>query len=593
MDIFSVFTIAGGLAFFLYGMHVMSAGLERMAGGKLEKTLRRMTSNVFKALLLGAGITIAIQSSSAMTVMLIGLVNSGILELSQTVGIIMGSNIGTTLTAWVLSLAGIESNNFFLRLLSPSAFSPLLALVGVGMIMMSKKNRKKDIGSILIGFSVLMYGMELMKNAVSPLADMPEFANILMMFRNPLLGVLTGALVTAIIQSSAASVGILQALSLTGGITCGMAIPIIMGQNIGTCVTAVISSIGANKNAKRVAVVHIYFNVIGTVVMLSLLYGINMIEPISFLNQPITPLGIAAAHSIFNVLATMMLLPFRNWLVKAAEYSVRDGKGGREKGDFDLIDTRLLNTPSMAIAECDRATEKMARLVEESVSAAIDCVYLYDEEKAQMIFENEQSVDRYEDKLGSFLVKVRGDLSDHDRKKVSQLLRAIGDLERIGDHSEAILDAANELHMKKIHFSATATGELLVIERAIRDIVALTVRAFSMDDPEIAARVEPLEQVVDNLKEQILARHVERLQRGECTIELGFILSNLLTNYERISDHCSNLAASIIKTDSNALAMDIHGYLSEIKSGHETPFERRYEEYRSEYRLDDSEQPTA
>ncbi len=593
MDIFSVFTIAGGLAFFLYGMHVMSAGLERMAGGKLEKTLRRMTSNVFKALLLGAGITIAIQSSSAMTVMLIGLVNSGILELSQTVGIIMGSNIGTTLTAWVLSLAGIESNNFFLRLLSPSAFSPLLALVGVGMIMMSKKNRKKDIGSILIGFSVLMYGMELMKNAVSPLADMPEFANILMMFRNPLLGVLTGALVTAIIQSSAASVGILQALSLTGGITCGMAIPIIMGQNIGTCVTAVISSIGANKNAKRVAVVHIYFNVIGTVVMLSLLYGINMIAPISFLNQPITPLGIAAVHSIFNVLATMMLLPFRNWLVKAAEYSVKDGKGGREKGDFDLIDTRLLNTPSMAIAECDRATEKMARLVEESVSAAIDCVYLYDEEKAQMIFENEQSVDRYEDKLGSFLVKVRGDLSDHDRKKVSQLLRAIGDLERIGDHSEAILDAANELHTKKIHFSATATGELLVIERAIRDIVALTVRAFSMDDPEIAARVEPLEQVVDNLKEQILARHVERLQRGECTIELGFILSNLLTNYERISDHCSNLAASIIKTDSNALAMDIHGYLSEIKSGHETPFERRYEEYRSEYRLDDSEQPTA
>ncbi len=590
MDIFSLFTIAGGLAFFLYGMHVMSAGLEKMAGGTLERTLRRMTSNVFKSILLGAGITIAIQSSSAMTVMLIGLVNSGILELSQTVGIIMGSNVGTTLTAWILSLAGIESNNFFLRMLSPSAFSPLLALVGIGLIMMSKSNRKKDIGGILIGFSVLMFGMDLMKNAVSPLADMPEFANILMMFKNPLLGVLTGALVTAVIQSSAASIGILQALSLTGGITFGMAIPIIMGQNIGTCMTAVISSIGANKNAKRVAVVHICFNVIGTLIMLALLYGVNAVVPLAFLESEISPIGIAASHSIFNVFATALLLPFRNGLVRAAEFLVKDGQ---EKHEVELIDSRLLATPSVAISECDRATEKMAQLVEETVTSAIDCLYNYDEQKVKRIIENEDQVDMYEDKLGTFLIQVRGDLSDRDRKKVSQLLRAIGDLERIGDHGEEILDAANELHAKRIRFSDSAKADLVVIEHAIRDIMELTVKAFVLQDTAIAARVEPLEQVVDNLKETILARHVERLQRGECTIELGFILSNLLTDYERVSDHCSNIAASVIKTDSSALSMDIHGYLSEIRSGHETPFERRYEEYREQYRLADDNQPTA
>ncbi len=584
MDIFSLFTIAGGLAFFLYGMHVMSSGLEKIAGGKLEKTLRRMTSNVAKSLLLGAGITIAIQSSSAMTVMLVGLVNSGILELSQTVGIIMGSNIGTTLTAWILSLAGIESSNFWLRLVSPSAFSPLLAFIGIALIMLSKKTRQKDIGGILIGFSVLMFGMELMKDAVAPLADMPEFTSIITMFKNPLLGVLTGAVVTAVIQSSAASVGILQALSLTGGITFGMALPIIMGQNIGTCVTAVLSSIGANKNAKRVAVVHIYFNIIGTVIMLAILYGINAIMPIPLLDEAITPLGIAASHSIFNILATLLLLPFRKLLVKAAEFSVKDGKG-HGRGDADLIDARLLNTPSVAIAECERATEKMAHLVAESVTTALECVYNYDEDKAKLVSEHEEVIDLYEDKLGSYLIKVHGDLSDHDRKKISQLLRAISDLERIGDHGESILRTGKELFTKDIRFSDAATAELSVIERAIRDIVELTVMAFSQDDPGIAARVEPLEQVVDNLKEEIFARHIERLQRGECTIELGFILSDLLTDYERISDHCSNLAASVIKTDSKALSMDIHGYLNEIKNSHESPFERRYKEYTNVYRL--------
>ena len=503
MDIFSFFTIAGGLAFFLYGMHTMSAGLEKMAGGKLERTLRKMTSNIFKSMLLGAGITIAIQSSSAMTVMLVGLVNSGIMELSQTVGVIMGSNIGTTLTAWILSLSGIESGNLFVRLLSPTSFSPIIAFVGIAMIMMSKHNRKKDIGQILVGFSVLMFGMELMKEAVAPLADMPEFSNILMMFNNPLLGVLTGTIVTAVIQSSAASVGILQALSLTGGITYGMAIPIIMGQNIGTCITAVISSIGASKNAKRVAVVHIYFNVIGTIVMLALLYGINLLFPLALLDSPINPLGIAASHSIFNIVATAILLPFNKQLVRMAEFTIKSkvGQIGEEEGDFELIDERLLKTPSIALSECDRATEKMAQLVQDTVNLSIQCLYDFKQESAETIELNEEKIDHYEDKLGSYLIKVRGSLSDSDRKKLSQLMRSIGDLERIGDHGENILDSAVELHEKGIHFSEAAKAELLVMESAIREILDLTVRAFSLDYPMLAARVEPLEEVIDQLKD--------------------------------------------------------------------------------------------
>ncbi len=587
MDIFSFFTIAGGLAFFLYGMNTMSAGLEKMAGGKLERTLRAMTSNLFKSMLLGAGITIAIQSSSAMTVMLVGLVNSGIMEFSQTIGIIMGSNIGTTLTAWILSLAGIQSDSFFVRMLSPSAFSPILAFIGIAMIMMSKRNRKKDIGQILVGFSILMFGMELMKDAVAPLADMPEFSNILMMFNNPILGILTGTIVTAAIQSSAAAIGILQALSLTGGITYGMALPIIMGMNIGTCITALISSFGASKDAKRVAAVHVYIKAIGTVLMLALVYGVNLVLPLPILKNIIDPVGIAACHSIFNIFVTVALLPFRKQLIRLTELTVRDKEdSGAAESDFELIDERLLKTPSIALAECDRATEKMALLVRETVNLSIQSLYEFHQDTCELIESNEDKIDRYEDKLGSYLIKVRGALSDTDRKKLSQLMRSIGDLERIGDHGENILDSAVELHEKGIHFSQAAKSELLVMESAIREILDLTVRAFSLDDPLLATRVEPLEQVIDQLKDEILSRHVERLQRGECTIELGFILTNLLTNYERISDHCSNLAASIIKTDSTALALDTHDYLSEVRSGGQGAFTATFSEFEKKYALD-------
>ncbi len=583
MDIFSLFTIAGGLAFFLYGMHVMSSGLEKMAGGKLEQTLRTMTSNVFKALALGAGITIAIQSSSAMTVMLIGLVNSGIMQLSQTVGVIMGSNIGTTLTAWILSLAGIQSDNVFIRMLSPTSFSPVVALVGIALMMMSKNKRKKDIGEVLVGFAVLMYGMELMKTAVSPLADMPEFYSIITMFNNPILGVATGAIVTAIIQSSAASVGILQALSLTGGITYGMAIPIIMGQNIGTCATAVISSVGANKNAKRVAVVHIYFNMIGTVVMLGLLYLIDALFPLELLKEHIDPVGIAAVHSIFNIVATAMLLPFGNKLVRMAEMTVKDRTAGIEPNK--MLDERLLKTPSIAISECESAADDMSAIVLEAVSLSINCLYNYTVATKEKVDQYEDVIDTYEDKIGTFLIKVRGDLSDKDRKKLAQLLRAIGDLERIGDHGENILGCAQELHDKKISFSPFAKDELRVIETALMEIIDLTFDAFCTNDTRTACRVEPLEQVIDGIKNAILSRHVDRLQKGECTLELGFILSNLLTDYERISDHCSNIAASVIQTNSDEMIIDIHEYLHGVKSGSVPLFNEEYERFQEKYKL--------
>ena len=589
MDNFSIFTIAGGLAFFLYGMHVLSSGLEKLAGGKLEQTLRTVTSSTARALALGAGITIAIQSSSAMTVMLIGLVNSGIMQLSQTVGLIMGSNIGTTLTAWILSLAGIESSNIFVRMFSPEAFSPIIAFVGIVMMVFSKKKRRRDIGELMVGFAVLMYGMELMKSAVAPLADSPEFYNIITYFKNPLLGVLTGAVVTAVIQSSAASVGILQALSLTGGISYGMAIPIIMGQNIGTCATAMISSIGASKNAKRVAVVHVYFNIIGTLVMLALLYGVNALFPIALLEEAINPVGIAACHTVFNVAVTALLLPFKNKLVKMAEMTIKDKPTELGADGEIILDERLLNTPSVAIAECSNATNHMARLAKESLTLSVQSIYDYKADVAEKLREHADTIDEYEDKLGSFLIKVRGDLSDADRKKVSQLLRAIGDIERIGDHSENILNMASELHDKKLHFSHEAEGELEVIENALEEIMGITVEAFCDSDAQLAARVEPLEQVIDGLKDDILARHVDRLQRGICTIELGFILSNLLTDYERISDHCSNIAASVIKTDNSAMLMDIHEYLHGVKSGEVVRFNEEYDEYEEKYKLRERE----
>ncbi len=579
MDIFSVFTLLGGLAFFLYGMNVMSSGLEKMVGGKLERVLKSMTSNKLKSLALGAVITIAIQSSSAMTVMLVGLVNSGIMQLSQTVGVIMGSNIGTTLTAWILSAAGIQSDNFFLRLLKPESFSPIVALAGVLLIMGCKEGKKRDVGSILIGFSILMTGMTLMSGSVSGLADLPVFKDVLVMFNNPIAGILIGAVITGIIQSSAASVGILQSLSMTGSITFGMAIPIIMGQNIGTCVTSLISSIGTNKNAKRVTAVHISFNVLGTVICLSAFYALNALFHFAFVDQPINTLGIAMVHSLFNVCTTIILLPFSKQLEKLAKVTIRE-KNTKE----ELLDERLLLSPSFAIVECRNVAVKMAKAARDSMLAAIGNVKEYDGKRAQLVSEMEEQIDQYEDKLGTFLVKISSkSLSHEDSNEVSELLHAIGDFERIGDHAVNIQRAADEINDKELQFSNSAQEELGVMTRAIVDILNLTVDAFEKDDSALASKVEPLEQVIDGLNQELKDRHIKRLQEGRCTIELGFVLSDLLTNYSRVSDHCSNVAVTVIQIKDSV--MDTHVYLNEVKGGGDQAFTHDFNAYQQTYHL--------
>lgn len=585
MNIFSVFTLLGGLAFFLYGMNIMSSGLETMAGGRLERMLKKMTSNPIKSLLLGAGITIAIQSSSAMTVMLVGLVNSGIMELGQTIGVIMGSNIGTTLTAWILSLSGIESDNVWINMLKPESFSPILAFIGILMIMTAKNNnKKKSVGSILVGFAVLMYGMELMKDSMAPLSDMPEFANILTAFNNPLLGVLVGALFTGIIQSSAASVGILQALSLTGGITYGMALPIIMGQNIGTCVTSLISSIGVNKNAKRVAVVHISFNLIGTVVFLAIFYGLDAIFKFAFTDSTIDPFGIAVVHTIFNVATTIILLPFTKLLEKIARFVIRD-KDTEKKEEFVFIDERLLSTPSVAIAECNNKEIEMAEIAREAIIDAISLLNDYSSKKTVKILKNEDILDMYEDKLGTCLVKLSSrEISDKDSRNVSRQLHTIGNFERIGDHAVNLLNAAQEIHDKDISFSEQATVELDVVTRALNEILNLTIDAFTKNDLELAAKVEPLEQVIDDLIDQIKFNHINRLKAGNCTIEMGFVLSDLLTNYERVSDHCSNIAGAMLELAHNSF--EVHDYLNKIKGTNTPQFAANYEHYLSLYSIE-------
>ena len=561
MDIFSVFTLCGGLAFFLYGMTTMSKSLEKMAGGKLERVLKRMTSNPFKSLLLGAGITIAIQSSSAMTVMLVGLVNSGVMELGQTIGVIMGSNIGTTLTAWILSLTGIESESVFVNLLKPENFSPVIALVGIILIMASKKQRRRDIGRILVGFAILMYGMELMKDAVSPLADMPEFSSLLTAFNNPLLGVLVGAVFTGVIQSSAASVGILQALALTGSITYGMAIPIIMGQNIGTCVTALLSSIGVNRNAKRVSVIHISFNIIGTAVGLILFYGGNALFHFAFMNTAVGAVGIAFCHTVFNVLTTLLLLPFSRQLEKLARKLVQNEDKAEQ---FAFLDPRLLRTPGVAISECVNMTNAMGALAHRNLLYAIEQFSGYSEAREAEIIANEDKLDIYEDRLGSYLIQIsQHGVSMDDIRTVSRLLHAIGDFERIGDHALNLQESAQELHEKDLHFSESARGELQVLLAALEDIMDRTFSCFDTASAEKAREVEPLEETIDRLIEEIRMRHIRRLQSGDCTMQLGFVLNDLLTNFERVSDHCSNIALSVIEEKDSSV--DRHAYLNVLK----------------------------
>ena len=584
MDIFSVITLMGGLTFFLFGMNVMSGSLEKMAGGRLEEMLRKMTASPWISMVLGAVITIAVQSSSATTVMLVGLVNSGIMQFSQTINIIFGANIGTTLTAWITSLSGIQSDVFWIQMLKPKNFSPLLAFAGILMIMLSRKETRKSIGTVFVGFAVLMYGMEMMAGAVSPLADMPEFEMLLVKVQNPIVGVLVGTLFTGVIQSSAASIGILQALSLTGGITYGMAIPIVMGQNIGTCATSLISCIGTNVKAKRVAILHVSIKIIGTILCLSgfeLLYAIFRWE---FVGQSIAPWQIALVHTIFNLVTTALLMPVSQKLVKLTERLVRDKqRAPAEPEDAMLLDDRLLRSPSVAVAESFNVSTHMALQAQDILMLAMHLVESYDPEGAQRVMDMEDQLDNYEDKLGTYLVKLSAQaLSSQDSQIGSKILHAIGDFERLGDHAINIIKVAREIHEKRIVFSPAAQQELSTITAALDEILDITVRAYLNSDVELAGRVEPLEQVIDRLTAVCKDNHIRRLQKGACTIEGGFVLSDLLNNYERVSDHCSNVAVAIIEVEHNSF--DTHKYLNGVKYGNST-FNEIYDAYSEKYVL--------
>ena len=581
MDIFSVITLFGGLAFFLYGMNVMSQGLEKMAGGKLESILRKITSNRFKALLLGVGITAVIQSSSAVTVMLVGLVNSGIMEFAHTIGVIMGANIGTTVTAWLLSLIGVEGDNVFVKLLKPENFSLVFSVVGIILIMISKSNKKKDAGSIMIGFAILMFGMKLMSGAVAPLKDMPEFTGILTAFENPFFGIIAGAVLTGIIQSSSASVGILQALSLTGSIKYSVAIPIIMGQNIGTCVTALISSIGVNKNARKVSVVHVSFNLIGTALVLAVFYGASAVLNFDFMNLPIGPAGIAIVHSIFNVFTTIVLIWFTKQLESIANKIIKTEKTEKETV---FIDKRIFSTPSVAIAECKKLTCEMADIARVAVKNTFDIVKNYSESEKELVLEKEGYLDMYEDRLGNYLIEISGKgLSDADNKEKFKMLHTIGDFERLGDHAVNLLDVAKEIADKKIKFPDAIQGDLDNISDALREILDITVESYQNTDLILASKVEPLEQVIDGLVARVKSKHIIKMEKGDSTIEMGFILSDLLNNYERISDHCSNIAVTVIEITRGGF--DTHSYLSNIKNFNNSEFNNSYNQYVAKYNL--------
>ncbi len=583
MDILlKVFLLFGGLAFFMYGMNVLSNGLSKLAGGSLERSLKKVTSNRFAGMGLGAGITIAIQSSSAMTVMLVGLVNSGIMLLGQTIPVIMGSNIGTTLTPWIFSMSGLEGAGW-VNLLKPENFSLIVAFIGIIMIMMGKKNKHKDIGAICVGFAVLMYGMKMMGDSVDGLEDTPIFEQAVEFlkapFVGPILGALLGAVVTGIIQSSAASVAMLQALALGGGISYSVAIPIIMGQNIGTCVTALISSIGVSKNAKKVSIVHVSFNLIGTVLGLILFYSADAIANFSFTDSNINAFGIALVHTIFNVFTTAVLCPFIKQLEAIANKVIKDGD---KDGVGAFLDERLLRTPSVAVSEAVNMTVKMADVAQRSILSAIEQLKNYSDKVGDSIIADEDELDQYEDKLGSFLVRLSSSaLTDTDSRQVSKLLHTIGDFERLGDHAVELQKGAEEIHDKKVTFSEQATAELENLQSAITEILELTVKAFSTNDRALAQHVEPLEQVIDKLIAQAKSNHIERLQAGKCTIKTGFVQADLLASYERISDHCSNIAVAVIETQIGSF--DTHQYLSEAKETGIHHFAEHYKTYAKKY----------
>lgn len=586
MNVYDILNLLGGIALFLFGMHTLSASLEKLAGGKLETWLEKATSKPIKGVVLGAIITAVIQSSAATTVMIIGFVNSGLMKLSQAIGVIMGANIGTTATSWLLSLQSISgSDGFsFLNILKPTTFTPVLAVIGVILIMFTKSDKKKTIGMILAGFAVLMFGMNSMSSATAGLAENETFCNILMMFSNPVLGVIAGAVLTAVLQSSSASIGILQSIAIsTGKVTYSVALPLLLGQNIGSCVTALISSVGANKPAKRVAFVHLYFNVIGTVVFLSIFYLLNAFISMPFMEESLNAVGIAVIHTGFNVLATALFLPFTKQLEKLACLTVRDDSND-EKLTPMLLDERLLKTPSVAIEQCRNVCIRMARLTQETLKMSMEVVTTYDAKKCAEVIDNENAIDIFEDKIGSYILKISSkDLSENDSKIVSSMLHTIGDLERISDHAVNIVEAAEEMRSKKIKFSQQALRELPVIVNAVSEILDMSINAFVNNDVNLAKNVEPLEDVIDQLRSDLKTRHIERLRNGKCTIELGFILQDLLTNFERVSDHCSNIAVYLIQISDNS--MDTHEYMNELKKLDRSEFMDEFNDYKNKYIL--------
>ena len=579
MDIFDVLSLIGGLCLFLFGMNVMGDSLERRAGGSLKTLLGKLTDSKIKGFLTGLGVTAVIQSSSATTVMVVGFVNSGIMNLRQSINIIMGANIGTTVTAWILSLGGISSDNIFLKLLKPTSFTPVLALIGIILTMTGKTTKKKDTGSILLGFATLMFGMDAMSGAVAGLSEIPAFQNLFILFKNPILGVLVGAVLTAIIQSSSASVGILQALSSTGQVSYAAAIPIIMGQNIGTCVTAILSSFGANRNAKRVAIVHLSFNIIGSVILLGIFGAISKLLASPILNESATHFGIALSHSLFNILCTAILLPASSLLEKLAMKFVPVTE---EENEFNVeLDERLLATPSIALERCRVLTKEMAQTTLKAYERSLSMIDAYDENIASKIKRAEKVTDKYEDILGTYLAKLSThQISDADSNVSAVLLKAIGDIERISDHSVNILESVEEIREKKITITEEASKELKHLTNAVYEILQLSYDAFINDDIETAYKVEPLEQVIDEMKEYLRDCHIKRLQKGKCTIETGFVWSDLLTDLERTADHCSNIAICVIDAHENN--MNLHESAKRIKKDKEH-FYQLYYEYASKY----------
>ncbi len=580
MDVFNLLTLVGGLSLFLFGMNIMGQALERRAGDKLRALLGKLTTKKAAGLLTGMGITAVIQSSSATTVMVVGFVNSGLMTLKQAINVIMGANIGTTITAWILSLSGIDSGNIFVRLLKPSSFTPLLALLGIVLYMFTKNTKKQDTGMILLGFTTLMFGMENMSGAVSGLSNIPQFQNLFILFRNPVAGVLAGAVLTAVIQSSSASVGILQALAATGQISYAAAIPIIMGQNIGTCITAMISSVGANKNAKRAAMVHLSFNVIGTTVWLTVFWLLKIILKPIFLDASVTLFGIALAHSVFNILCTLLMLPLSGVLEKLVNLLVPDGKLPEENSD---LDERLLATPPIALERCHMVAARMAEISVKALKESISALYSYSSKSAEAIRKKEEKTDYYEDILGTYLVKLSGkQMSEADNAEAAKLLKIIGDFERISDHAVNLLESAEEMQDKGLAFTSEAAAELKVISSAVSEIMDLSLDAFLTDNQTAAFMVEPLEQVIDLLKEQIRTRHILRLQRGVCSIDAGFIWSDLLTNLERTADHCSNIAGCVIDMMHNN--MNLHESLRNFRNDSED-FKQQFKTYSGKYKL--------